>query len=172
LVWMTWLWPNLLGLSRLVQPDTTLLHIGCISPSTRRQTHAARAGIDLSNAAVAGMATNDFARRLERTDRLVGMNDEMDRGMNSVLRHARPTVPAGKSSISESGRNLIFLAFFLIRSPWNSQGLLKIAAFAPSDSGREHDCDALRQAWLGRCGAPEEVRGGRLHGALGQKPTP
>jgi len=25
LVWMTWLWPNLLGLSRIVQPDTILL---------------------------------------------------------------------------------------------------------------------------------------------------
>jgi hypothetical protein len=42
-----------------------LLHIGCISPSTQRQTDAARAGIDLSNAAVAGMATNDFGRGLE-----------------------------------------------------------------------------------------------------------
>jgi hypothetical protein len=24
LVWMTWLWPSLLGLSRVVQPDTIL----------------------------------------------------------------------------------------------------------------------------------------------------
>src|SRR5262249_33996654 len=52
------------------------------------------------------------------------------------------------------------------------RGLPKIGAFALLDSGREHDCDALRQAWIGLCGAPEEVRGGRLHGALGQKPTP
>jgi hypothetical protein len=26
LVWMTWLWPSLLGLSRVVQPDTILRH--------------------------------------------------------------------------------------------------------------------------------------------------
>src|SRR5262245_39071128 len=102
--------------------------------------------LGLATGTIAGMAANDLRRRLERTNRLVGMNDEVDGGMDSVLRHARPTAPARTSSISPSGWNLgrnsrLFSehpAVSCYRSPWNSQRLLKIAAFAHSDSGVEH----------------------------------
>src|SRR5216684_1976542 len=61
---------------------------------------------------LAGMAPHDSCRRLERADRLIGMHDEMDRGMNCMLRHARPTAREGESSpagefysrVAQSGR--------------------------------------------------------------------
>jgi hypothetical protein len=48
---------------------------------------------------IAGVAANDLGCGFERTDRLVGMRDEVDRRMNRVLRHARPTAPTRESSI-------------------------------------------------------------------------
>src|SRR5262249_10285193 len=51
---------------------------------------------------VAGMAPHDLCRRLERADRLVGVHDEMDRGMDCVLRHAAQPRPHAK--VPRAGR--------------------------------------------------------------------
>src|SRR5262249_15153668 len=47
---------------------------------------------------IAGLAANDFRGRLERTDRLVGVDDEANRRTNRVFRHARPTAPRAEVS--------------------------------------------------------------------------
>src|SRR5262249_45073642 len=71
-------------------------------------------------ALIAGMAPNDLGRRFERTNRLVGMCDEVNWRMNRMLRHGRQTVPQCKSSTSRSG-NFGRTAFSSHRSAWNSQ---------------------------------------------------
>jgi hypothetical protein len=45
---------------------------------------------------IAGVAANDLGCGFERTNRLVGMRDKVDRRMNRVLRPARQTVPPAK----------------------------------------------------------------------------
>ena len=57
-----------------------------------------RADLGVAVEVIASVPANDLGCGFERTDRLVGMRDEMDRRMNRVLRHGRPTAPGRESS--------------------------------------------------------------------------
>jgi hypothetical protein len=83
-------------------------------------------------ALIAGMAPNDLGRRFERTNRLVGMCDEVNWRMNRMLRHARQTVPQCKSSTSRSG-NLDARPSHRTVLHGTHRLFLKIAAFAHSE---------------------------------------
>jgi hypothetical protein len=95
---------------------------------------------------IAGMAANDFGRRFQRTNRLVGMCDKVNWRTNRMLRHGRPTVPRCKSSISRSG-NLEGLAFLIIPICKELTGCFsKLPPLRICDLGRKHDCDVLHRA--------------------------
>src|SRR5262249_12963256 len=96
-------------------------------------------------ALIAGMAPNDLCRRFERTNRFVGMCDEVNWRMNRMLCHGRQTVPQCKSSTSRSG-NLDARPSHRTVLHGTHRLFLKIAAFADSELAHKHDCDVLRRA--------------------------
>jgi hypothetical protein len=86
----------------------------------------------------------------------------------------RPSAGGGRrrSSISQSGRNSIFRAFLMVPISMELRGgFSKLPRLRPLTRGQARLRPCVRLG-LVRCGAPEEVRGGRLHGAVGQNPTP
>src|SRR5262249_54332468 len=129
---------------------------------------------------IAGVAAGGFRRRLERTNRLVGVEGPGGRGVHSVPRPGAATGTPPESSQFATGMDLALkIPLFLEKSrrPMVPNSMELTGLFSKLPRLRtlwvwyKHDRRPL--SGMTRCGAAENnERGGRLHGALGQKPTP
>src|SRR5215831_20871593 len=109
------------------------------------------------------MAADHLGSRLEGTDRLVGMRDEVDWRMNRVLRHGRPTAPApAKVPRFRSHEPCPLMIPICVELT---------GGFSKMPPLRTLTRSADTRSCVGSQGAAQDRRGGRLHGALGQNPT-